>query len=93
MHLPIQHQRFPLASGSATQSARLSVTVFMLRWSDPNERSMIFSDALQYRLGLGVAVGVLQQLREVVEADRHLGMIGAEALLVDGQRALIVASA
>ena len=39
------------------------------------------------RLGLGEAVGVLQQLGEVVEASSDLGMVGAVGFLVDGQRA------
>ncbi len=31
----------------------------------------------------------LQQLGEVVEVDAHVGMIGAEACLIDGERAAI----
>ena len=37
------------------------------------------------RLGLGQVVGGPEQLRQVVEVDGDLGMLGAEALLVDGQ--------
>ena len=39
------------------------------------------------RLGLGEAVRVLQQSREIVEVDRHVGMIRPEARLVDRERA------
>ncbi len=42
--------------------------------------------AAHQRLGLGQAVGGLEQLRQVVEVDGDVGMLGAEALLVDGQR-------
>ena len=39
------------------------------------------------RLGLGEPVGGLQQLGEVVEVYRDVGMVGAVGLLVNGQRA------
>ena len=39
------------------------------------------------RLGLRQPVRGLKQLRQIVEADGHLGVIRAEALLVDGERA------
>ena len=39
------------------------------------------------RLGLGKPVRGLKQLRQIVEVSGHIGMIGAEAFLVDGERA------
>ena len=45
------------------------------------------------RLGLGQAVGGLEQLRQVVEADGDVGVLGAVGLLVDGQRRRISGSA
>ena len=39
------------------------------------------------RLGLGQPVGGLQEMRQIVEVSGHVGMIGTEALLVDGERA------
>ena len=41
--------------------------------------------ALEERLGLGVAAGVLVELGEVVEPDGEVGVLGAEGLLADGE--------
>ena len=49
--------------------------------------------AAHQRLGLGEAVRVLKQLREIVEVARHIGMIRAVALFVDRERAAISGSA
>jgi hypothetical protein len=38
------------------------------------------------RLGLGQAVGGLEQLRQVVEVAGHIGMLRPVARLIDGQR-------
>ena len=44
--------------------------------------------ALHQRLGLSQAVGVLQQLRQIVEVAGDVGVVLAEALLVDRERVL-----
>ena len=46
-----------------------------------------FERAAHHGLGLGEAVRVVKQKREIVEVDRHCGMIGAQALFVDFERA------
>ena len=43
--------------------------------------------AAHQRFGLRQTVGGFQQLGQIVEADRDIGMLGAQARLGDGQRA------
>ena len=43
--------------------------------------------ATHQRLGLRQTVRVLEQLRQVVEAEGDVGVFGSVGLLVDGQRA------
>ena len=58
-----------------------------LGWSGPKLFSSMASARRIQRLGLGQPVGGLQQQGQVVEADGDVGVVGPEALLVDGQRA------
>ena len=64
-------------------------TVATTGWSGPSAFSRIARVALVERLGLGVAALGLVQLGQVVERLCDIGVVGAQRLLVDRQRALI----
>ena len=51
------------------------------------EQQKDFEMSAHHWLRLGQPVGVLEQLGQVVEADRDVGVIGSVARLIDGQRA------